>query len=88
MEHVSVWTATIYLEEHDHQTSARVRLDTKDNHIEGYGVARCHPHDRDVSRIGDELAVARALSDLAHKLFDATVGDIEAMTHEKSAARS
>ena len=31
--------------------------------------------------IGDELAVARALSDLAHLLIDATVNDIEAMTH-------
>ena len=88
MEHASVWTATIYLEEHDHQTNARVRLDTRDNQIEGYGVARCHPRDRDVTEIGIELAVARALSDLAHKLFDATVGDIEAMTHEKPTVRT
>jgi hypothetical protein len=88
MEHASVWTATVYLDEHDHQTSARVRLDTRHNHLEGFGVARCHPSDRDVAQIGNELAVARALSDLAHKLFDATVGDIEAMTHEKSAVRS
>jgi hypothetical protein len=88
MEHTSVWTATIYLEERDHQTDARIRLDTRDNRIEGYGVARCHPRDRDVPEIGNELAVARALSDLAHKLFDATVGDIEAMTHEKPSVRA
>ena len=31
--------------------------------------------------IGDELAVARALTDLAHQLIDATVSDIESMTH-------
>jgi hypothetical protein len=34
-----------------------------------------------VPEIGDELATSRALSDLAHKLLEATVADIEAMTH-------
>ena len=32
---------------------------------------------------GDDLAVARALSDLAHKLLEAAASDIEAISHKK-----
>lgn len=83
MEHTTAWTARIYLEEHDSETRARASLDTGDNRLEGHGVARRSPHDVDVPEIGNELAVARALADLAHKLFDATVADVEAMTSQK-----
>ena len=34
------------------------------------GVAQRSPDDRDAPEIGDELAVCRALSGLAHALFD------------------
>ncbi len=40
--------------------------------------------DRNVPSIGDELATARALADLAHQLIDSTVGDIEAVTHARA----
>ena len=80
-DHVAEWHVTIYLDEQDHQTRARARLRTAENELVGEGSARCHPADRVVPEIGDELATARALSDLAHKLFDATVSDIEAVTH-------
>ena len=43
---------------------------------------RLNPADRDMPEIGDELAVARALSDLGHQLLDAAAGDIEQMTHQ------
>ena len=82
MEHASEWTATVYLEDHDRETRARARLDTGDNAIEGVGSARRSPRDRDIPEIGRELATAQALADLAHKLFEATVDDIEATTHE------
>jgi hypothetical protein len=39
-----------------------------------------NPTDRDIPEIGDELAVARALSDLAHKLLEVTAEDIEQIT--------
>lgn len=45
------------------------------------GLARLNPADRDVPEIGDELAVARALSDLGHQLLDTAAGDIEQITH-------
>ena len=54
------------------------------------GVARRNPHDRDIPEIGDELAAARALSDLAHHLLDVAGGDIEeaaARVRKAAAAR-
>jgi hypothetical protein len=35
-------------------------------------------------KIGAEIAVARALSDLAHKLLHAAASDVESMTHERA----
>jgi hypothetical protein len=34
-----------------------------------------------VPEIGDELAAARALSELSHNLLDAAAADIEKITH-------
>lgn len=77
------WKVDIQLVEEDHITHATARLhtDTGTEPLVGFGTARCNPIDRDVPEIGDELASARALSDLAHRLLDASVADIEAMTH-------
>ena len=50
--------------------------------LTGIGIARLNPADRNVAEIGDELAVARALSNLADQLFAATAADIHAVTHE------
>jgi Rv2632c-like len=50
--------------------------------VVGVGLTRLNPADRDVPEIGDELAVARALSDLGHKLLEAAAGDIEQITHQ------
>ena len=86
-EHASRWTVTVYLEDHDEQTRARARLETGETAtgaaLEGVGHARRNPSDRDVPEIGRELAAARALSDLAHKLFETTVDDIAAITHSR-----
>ncbi len=35
-------------------------------------------------RIGEEIAIARALSDLAHKLIHTATEGIEDMTHERA----
>jgi hypothetical protein len=47
----------------------------------GEGEAHRSPRDREVLEIGDELATARALADLAYKLLDVAAGDIEQFTH-------
>ena len=82
MDDAKKWTIDIYIDEHERQTRAEARLHTRDQtRLVGVGLARRYPVDPAVPEIGDELAVARALSDLAHLLIDATVNDIEAMTH-------
>ena len=75
------WTVDIFLGEQSDdagsRTHAEARLHTQDaTDLRGHGDARKHPADADVPEIGDELAAARALSDLAHRLLEAAAGDI------------
>lgn len=75
------WSVEILLSERAGRTHAEARLHTVDRtHLTGTGTARLNPKDHDVPEIGDELAAARALSDLAHEMLDAAAGDIEAVT--------
>ena len=75
------WSVNIALDEHDGQTRATARLRAGDRpELEGIGMARLNPADSDVPEIGDELATARALADLAHQLIEVTAGDIEKVT--------
>lgn len=75
------WSVELLIDEHDGRTRAEARLHTQDpTHLIGIGTARLNPADRDVPEIGDELAVSRALADLAHQLLDAAANDIEGVT--------
>lgn len=85
MEHTAVWKLGLHLDEHDGQTRATVRLHTRDTVLTGIGTAYRNPRDTDIPEIGDELAAARALSDLAHQLLNAAAGDIESATHRPAA---
>lgn len=77
------WAITIDIDEHDGRTRAVARLQAGDReHLTGVGLARLNPADPEVPQIGDELAVARALSELTHRLFEATAADIERSTHQ------
>ena len=77
------WTVDIYIDEHDDSTRAEARLHTHDDtQVKGTGFARRNPRDVNIPEIGDELAGARALSDLARQLLKATAEDIEDVTHE------
>lgn len=66
----------------EERTRAKARICWEGTDLVGIGLARLDPADEPVSRIGDELAVARALSDLADQLFAMTSADIQASTHE------
>jgi hypothetical protein len=78
------WSVDIFLDEKDGETHAEARLSTRNNdRLRGRGRARCNPTDWDVPEIGAELAAARALSDLAHRLLDSAAADIEAVTHQR-----
>ena len=82
MNEAKQWRVDIFIDEHDERTRARARLHNPDDtKLVGVGLARLNPTDTNVPEIGDELAAARALSDLAHQLLDATAKDIEVITH-------
>jgi hypothetical protein len=71
------WTAEIVLEETPDQTDAFVTLRTGDAECTAQGHARRNPHDPSVPRIGEELATARALSELSHKLLEESARILE-----------
>jgi hypothetical protein len=78
------WRVEITIDEHsdDRQTRAEARLHNPDHAgLTGAGLARRSPWDTEIPKIGDELAVSRALSDLAHKLLETAATDIERSTH-------
>lgn len=81
MTAVKQWKVEIFIGESDTQTHAEARLMPADEvTLTGTGAARLNPIDQNIPEIGDELAVARALSDLANKLLHAAADDIEAVT--------
>lgn len=72
----------VLIEERDERTRAKARLSWSGKKLVGVGLARLDPADKPVAKIGDELAIARALSDLANQLLALTSTDIQASTHE------
>ena len=83
MEEVKHWTIDIDIDEHDGRTRARARLHTRDtDRLVGVGLAHLDPADPDVPEIGDEIAVARALSDLGARLLQTAAEDVAAVTGE------
>jgi hypothetical protein len=65
-------------------TSAHAVLSTgAGTRMSGTGRARRRPGEPDVPEIGDELAVARALHELADRLLDASSADISEIEHHE-----
>lgn len=84
------WHASIHLfssadvGSDEHVTAAHAVVTTAaGNKIEGYGRAKLNPDDTDVPEIGEELAAARALRDVADRLLRATSDDLSAIEHQK-----
>ncbi|WP_127509636.1 DUF1876 domain-containing protein [Actinoplanes solisilvae] len=84
MVHTRTWTIEVNIDENEDERQTRavavLHTDAR-NPLRGTGVARRRPADTEVPEIGDELATARALADLAYQLLDVTAGDIEQFTH-------
>ena len=79
------WSVALSVHEHEGQTRAEARLDLGENaHLLGHGTARRNPSDPNVLEIGEKIAVARALSDLAHMLLGSAAAQIEDITHERA----
>lgn len=81
MTGTKTWNAEISITEIESEVRAEARLRGKDGgQMVGQGTARCNPADENVPDIGDELAVARAMSDLSHQLIQRAAHDIELRT--------
>ncbi|WP_028923148.1 DUF1876 domain-containing protein [Pseudonocardia acaciae] len=81
------WNIAVEIDEHDGRTRAVASLRGDAGELVGIGLARCNPTDRDVPQIGDELATARALSELSHHLLGAAAQDIERVTQQPASPR-
>jgi hypothetical protein len=82
------WSVALTVQEHECQTRAEARLDLGDNaHLLGYGMARRNPSDPDVLEIGEKIAVARALSDVAHLLLGSAATQLEDITRQEAHLR-
>lgn len=78
MTHTLEWKVRLHLfEEDDGTTKAHLVLNTGTTELTGHGAAHCHPADANIPEIGDELAVGRALNDLAGQLLQVAERDIE-----------
>jgi len=79
------WSMAVFVAEIDGETDAEAYLTRADNrNFSGRGKAKLNPADQDVAMIGEEIAIARALSDLSHKLLHSAAVGVETMTHEKA----
>jgi hypothetical protein len=79
---IKTWHVELFLDEDGDRTVARAVLHTGlSSHLEGSGVTRRAPDDTDVPEIGDEVAAARALHELADELLRTAAGDIAALEH-------
>lgn len=66
----NTWTAEIVFEETLDSTEATITINMGDAACKATGRARRNPQDPNVPLIGEELAAARALAELSHKLVD------------------
>ena len=72
------WRVNIAFTEDGDRTRADAILELADERYHGFGQAKRAPADPSVPVVGQDLAAARALSDLAHQLLHAASDRIEA----------
>lgn len=79
-ETTRTWSVQVNLFDHDDATSAEAVLTTlAGNRLHGRGHSRRNPTDPDVPEIGEEVAAARALRDLADRLLATASDDISGL---------
>ena len=87
MTATKTWTVDIRLDEHPETRYTRAEAHLHSGEmadIRGVGVSSRNPRDPEIPEIGDELAVARALVDLAENLRRTAATSIEGATTEGS----
>lgn len=80
------WTLTFEVEEDADHCEMIVHLDAGDRSLSGRGRSRRNPSDPEVPQIGEELAAARALHDLANHLINDAWDAIERFETGKQTA--
>lgn len=84
MTTIDSWPVEVSLSERDGKTLAEAQLTRGGVGLIGHGFARRNPDDQEVTQIGEEIAAARALSDLAHQLISDAAEQIQSITHERA----
>lgn len=84
MSSARVWTVEIAFTTESETTRADAILDGGTTHYRGWGHAHRNPGDPNVPRIGTEIAAARALEDLVHKLLETAEDDIAERIGERT----
>jgi hypothetical protein len=86
MTSTTTWTLELRFEEDTDRTHAVASVRTPAGaELRGHGQSRRNPIDQPIARIGEEVAGARALSNLAHELLEYAAGEIEINSHRTSA---
>ncbi len=73
-----IWRVNVAFTEEGDRTRADAVLELANQRYHGFGQAKRAPEDPSVPVIGQDLAAARALSDVAHQLLHAAAERIEA----------
>lgn len=81
MNEIKVFTVDVEVHERPDHTEAKALVDIGGRMRGGWGRARRNPADPDRPHLGEELAIARALTDLGHHLRDDVTAQIEAAEH-------
>jgi Rv2632c-like len=77
------WPVELSIREDQDQAHAGARLLMDGGaHMLGHGTVRCHPREPNVTKIGEQIAVAR-LSDVAHPLPGSAAAELGDITHER-----
>jgi len=84
MTTIDSWPVEVSISEQDGKTLAEAQLTRGGVDMIGHGLARRNPDDQEVTLIGEEIAAARAMSDLAHQLVSDAAEQIESITHNRA----
>jgi hypothetical protein len=71
-----------FTEDESHTTAASLVRLPDGTEMRARGHAKRNPADPLQPRVGEEIAAARALSDLVHQLLEKAAGEIEQETHK------
>lgn len=72
----------VRIDEDETNTLVYAELNLRGDHFEATGRAKRNPHDRPIPVVGEELATARALGNLALQVMEAAQDKIERFLEE------